>query len=59
MGMGRRRKHRRDLPQRVYFDHGSYFFVPGKGGKVNLGREFVQAWLVGPRSLAGPRTSIR
>ncbi|MGH8654187.1 MAG: tyrosine-type recombinase/integrase [Gammaproteobacteria bacterium] len=41
--MGRRRKHRRDLPQRVYFDHGSYFFVPGKGGKVNLGREFVQA----------------
>ena len=43
MGMGRRRKHRLDLPQRVYFHHGSYFFVPCEGPKVNLGKDFAQA----------------
>ena len=43
MGMGRRRKHRRDLPQRVYLHHGGYFFVPREGAKVNLGRDFAQA----------------
>lgn len=43
MRMGRRREHRLDLPQRVYFDHGSYFFVPPTGPKVNLGRNFGRA----------------
>ena len=41
--MGRRRKSRLDLPQRVYFDHGIYFFVPINGPKVNLGRELPLA----------------
>lgn len=41
--MGRRRKHRLDLPQRVYFDHGGYFFVPTTGSKVNLGRDYGKA----------------
>ncbi|MGH8488370.1 MAG: hypothetical protein ACREXS_05745, partial [Gammaproteobacteria bacterium] len=43
MRMGRRRTHRLDLPQRVYFDHGSYFFVPPTGPKVNLGRDYGKA----------------
>ena len=43
MRMGRRRTHRLDLPQRVYFDHGSYFCVPPTGPKVNLGRDYGKA----------------
>jgi len=38
--MGRRRKSRLDLPQRVYFSHGAYFFAPPAGAWVHLGREF-------------------
>jgi len=41
--MGRRRKTRLDLPQRVYFNHGAYYFAPLVGGRVHLGREFAQA----------------
>ena len=43
MTMGRRRKHRKDLPERVYFHHGSYFFVGHDGKWTNLGRDFVKA----------------
>lgn len=41
--MGRRRKHRKDLPQRVYFNHGTYFFVDRKGKWNNLGRNYTKA----------------
>lgn len=38
--MGRRRKTRLDLPQRVYFNHGAYYYAPLVGGRIHLGREF-------------------
>jgi len=38
--MGRRRKSRLDLPQRVYFNHGAYFFAPPVGPWIHLGRDF-------------------
>lgn len=38
--MGRRRKTRLDLPQRVYFNHGAYFYAPPVGGRIHLGRDF-------------------
>lgn len=41
--MGRRRKARLDLPQRVYFSHGAYFFVKPDGDWVHLDREFGPA----------------
>jgi len=53
--MGRRRQHRRDLPQRVYFDHGSYFFVPKQGSKVNLGRNFARAMAQWAEIVARPQ----
>ena len=41
--MGRKRKHRLDLPERMYFRHGSYFFVRKNGTYLNLGRHYVKA----------------
>lgn len=41
--MGRRRKTRRDLPERVYEKHGSYFFVDRNNKWHNLGKDFHQA----------------
>jgi integrase len=41
--MGRRRKTRPDLPQRVYFNHGAYYYAPPVGGRVHLGRDFGPA----------------
>ena len=41
--MGRKRRKRKDLPQRVYFQHGSYYFVSKDGKWNNLGREYVDA----------------
>ncbi|KPK51122.1 MAG: hypothetical protein AMS22_11385, partial [Thiotrichales bacterium SG8_50] len=41
--MGRRRKSRKDLPERVYSKHGSYFFVDRKNKWHNLGKDFHQA----------------
>jgi integrase len=38
--MGRRRKTRLDLPQRVYFNHGAYYYAPPVGGHIHLGRDF-------------------
>jgi hypothetical protein len=32
--MGRRRQHRRDLPQRMYVDRGVYYFWPPGGRKI-------------------------
>lgn len=41
--MGRKRKHNRDLPERVYIQHGTYYYVPWRGSKIRLGRDFVAA----------------
>jgi integrase len=42
--MGRKRKHRRDLPERVSFEHGAYYFRrPSDHKRVSLGREFAEA----------------
>lgn len=43
MAMGRVRESRKDLPRRVYFHHGAYYFVPKAGAKVNLGRDYGDA----------------
>lgn len=43
--MGRPRKHRTDLPQRVYHHHGSHFFVDGTGKWHNLGKNFADAMI--------------
>lgn len=41
--MGRRRTRDRHLPQRVYLDHGTYWFRPKQGKAVNLGRDLSDA----------------
>ena len=41
--MGRVRTQRHDLPRRMYFDHGAYYFVPKGGKKEHLGRDFTEA----------------
>ncbi|ADE14129.1 integrase family protein [Nitrosococcus halophilus Nc 4] len=41
--MGRKRKGRKDLPQRVYHNHNTYFFVDRQGKWHNLGRDYHQA----------------
>src|ERR1039457_852226 len=41
--MGRRRQRDKHLPQRVYLDHGTYWFRPNGGKAVNLGRDLADA----------------
>jgi|SRR5579871_5344376 len=41
--MGRRRKRDKHLPQRVYLDHGTYWFRPKQGKAANLGRDLADA----------------
>jgi len=41
--MGRPRQHDKHLPQRVYLDHGTYWFRPKHGKPVNLGRDLAEA----------------
>jgi hypothetical protein len=41
--MGRRRRHDRHLPQRVYLHHGAYWFRPKDGKAVNLGPDLAHA----------------
>ena len=43
MTMGRNRKHRKDLPSRVYFRGKSYYFVDKAGKWHNLGRDYYLA----------------
>ena len=45
MGMGRPRKHRRDLPERVYFRRKTYFFVDRSGKWHNLGKDYHEAMI--------------
>lgn len=40
MRMGRKRKHRKDLPPRVYFRHGAYYFVSMSGEWIWLSRDY-------------------
>lgn len=45
--MGRPRKKRKDLPERVYFNHGAYFFVGSDKKWISLGRDYpaaMRAW---------------
>lgn len=41
--MGRKRIHREDLPARVYFNHGAYYFVTKKGEWIKLSRQYPAA----------------
>lgn len=41
--MGRKRKHRKDLPERMYFNHGSYYYGNKNGTWDNLGRDLNKA----------------
>ena len=41
--MGRRRAKDKHLPQRVYLNHGSYWYIPRHGNAENLGRELPEA----------------
>lgn len=41
--MGRRRQHRKDLPARVYFRHGAYYFVRQDGTWLRLDKDYVRA----------------
>ena len=43
MGMGRPRKHRKDLPERVYFRRQTYYFVSRDGKWHNLGKDYYKA----------------
>lgn len=45
MVMGRKRKHNKKLPERVYFRSNSYFFVDKAGRWHNLGREYLAAMI--------------
>lgn len=41
--MGRKRIHNRHLPERVYLQHGTYYYIPKQGSKFRLARDFVEA----------------
>lgn len=41
--MGRKRRDRRDLPERVYFKHGAYYFVSKDGAWHRLGTDYTKA----------------
>lgn len=43
MGMGRKRKNRKDLPERMYFKHGAYFFVDRGGKWHRLDQDYYKA----------------
>ena len=54
--MGRKRTKRKDLPQRVYFQHGGYYFVSRDGKWNNLGRDYVDAMTAYAKLNSVPRT---
>lgn len=43
MTMGRTRTSRKDLPRRMYFEHGAYYFVAKDKKRTHLGRDFAAA----------------
>lgn len=54
--MGRARQSRKDLPRRMYHDHGAYYFVPKVGKKIHFGRDYGDA-IRRYAELAQPATS--
>lgn len=56
--MGRKRRNDRHLPQRMYLDHGAYYFRHKAGKAVHLGRDLAEA-LTKYASLIGDRWSGR
>jgi hypothetical protein len=56
--MGRRRKTDKHLPQRLYLDHGAYYFVPKGAKKVWLSADLSEA-LVKYAGLIGNAWSLR
>lgn len=42
MGMGRKRKHRKDLPLRMRFKHGAYY-LRSQSSEIHLGRDYQSA----------------
>jgi len=45
----------RELPERVNFSHGAYFFAPPNGPRIHLGREFGEAMAKWAGIVARPR----
>ena len=56
--MGRPRKHRLDLPERVYFHHGSYFYAQPGGKWENLGNDYQKAMARWAEFIQLPDTSV-
>lgn len=58
--MGRTRKYRKDLPERVYWHHGSHFFVDRAGIWHNLGVDFYAAMIAYAtlNAMPSPATTI-
>lgn len=56
--MGRKRRHDTHLPQRLYVDHGTYWFRPKDAKAVNLGRDLAEA-LARYGAIIGPTWSGR
>lgn len=52
--MGRPRKHRIELPERVYFKDGRYQYVPKVGKPVELGSDLVEA-LIAHKAIVAPK----
>lgn len=43
MGMGRPRQSRKDLPRRMYFDHGAFYFTSKDNKRTPLGKGYPEA----------------
>src|ERR1700722_2738060 len=56
--MGRRRKTDKHLPQRLYLEHGAYYFVPKRGKKLRLSADLSEA-LTKYAALIGNTWSLR
>lgn len=56
--MGRPRKHRRDLPERVYFEDGRYRYRPKEGKPIELGRAYGAAMAAWAKIFAVPERSV-
>lgn len=52
--MGRPRKHRKDLPERVYYNHGAYYYVDNNNKWHNLGRDYPQAMMAWAKLIEVP-----
>lgn len=55
--MGRKRKARLDLPERVYFHHGAYYFVHADGRWEKLDRDYAKAMARWAELIQAPQRS--